>query len=62
MGTHLSVLLHSDSCSIAGGVSIHGAHHCCNGRFLVVTRWWVSHISTEEYDWFIEDLRSGKRW
>lgn len=59
--THLSVLLHSDSCSVAWWMSIHGSHYCSNGRFLVITRWWVSHISTEEYDWLIEHLRSRRK-
>jgi len=59
----LSVLLDSDSGSVPGWMCILATHHCSNTGLLVITeittRWWMSDISSEENDRFVEDLWSN---
>lgn len=58
---YLSVLLDPDSCSIAWWMSIHRSYYGCNGRLLIITRWWMSYISTQEDHRLIEHFWSETR-
>lgn len=52
----MSVLLYSYCSSISRWMSIHGSYDSSNGRFFIVTCWWMRYISTQKYDGLVKYL------
>lgn len=59
LGHVLPRRLNSDCGAVATGVTVHAAHHRCDGRLLPITSWRMSNIRTQEDDRLLENRGPG---